>query len=360
LVGWQLPQLLTARRTARLSRYKPLAIWVTFHERLPFLGLALVALFVPSIPKEAALALTFLMFGWHAIGIGLTSPPYQSMIAKIMPARRLGTFFGAQSSVFSLLSAVGAALAGVVLTAVAYPVNFGICFFLAAVMMGLSWLFLASTREPDSPPPEAPTTPPLWRELLAILRRDAAFRRFIVMRITAQFALVAISFYTIYGVRRFDLAPDVLGLMTSVLLIAQTIANPLCGWLGDRFGHHFLFAGGALALGGGSLLALAAPEPSWLYAAFALAGIGNAIQSTSSLTLGLSFGQAHERPYYVSLSNTLAAPFALIAPLLSGWLADTAGYGAMFGLTVAAALITAAVTFRRAPTTVRTPLPADP
>ena len=42
-MGWQLPQLLTAGWISRLSRYKPLTLAMTVHERLPFLGLAILA-----------------------------------------------------------------------------------------------------------------------------------------------------------------------------------------------------------------------------------------------------------------------------------------------------------------------------
>src|SRR5512137_2261834 len=45
-VGWQLPQLFMAGAVSRLRRYKPMVMWLTIHERLPFLGLVLIALFL--------------------------------------------------------------------------------------------------------------------------------------------------------------------------------------------------------------------------------------------------------------------------------------------------------------------------
>lgn len=360
LIGWQLPQLLTARRAARQTRYKPLTLRLTVQERLPFLGLALLALLVPAIPKGLVLALTFVLFGWHAIGSGLTAPPYQSMIGKIIPAARRGTFYGVQSAGFSLLSGIGAALAGIILRVVPYPANFAACFFIAGLLTIISWIFLASTREPESLPPESgQPAAALWRDMLAIWRRDPTFRRFTLARVAAQFALVGMNFYTIYAVRRFNLPPDVIGVMTSVLLFAQMAANPAIGWLGDRLGHAALFAAGALALGAGNLVALAAGAPEWLYAAFALAGIGSAAVTTAALALALAFGHERERPYYIGLGNTLTAPFALAAPLLAGWLADSAGYDATFGLTLAAAVVTTVMLLRGASRYARRPSPAD-
>src|SRR5210317_1853811 len=45
-IGWQLPQLFTANRIRRLSRYKPMTLAMTIHERLPFLGFTLLAFFL--------------------------------------------------------------------------------------------------------------------------------------------------------------------------------------------------------------------------------------------------------------------------------------------------------------------------
>ena len=49
------------------------------------------------------------------------------------------------------------------------------------------------------------------------------------------------------------------------------------------------------------------------------------------MTMTIDFAKdPAERPAYVGLANTLVAPFAIIAPLLGGWLADTTGYASAF------------------------------
>src|SRR3990172_3228605 len=58
--GWLLPQLFTANFTARLRRYKRTVLMLTTHERLPFLGLAIVALLLPRIGPQAGRIITFL------------------------------------------------------------------------------------------------------------------------------------------------------------------------------------------------------------------------------------------------------------------------------------------------------------
>jgi len=69
-VGWQLPQLFTANRVARLRRYKPMVLLMSINERLPFFGLALVAWFMPSLGPRIALWMTFGLLVWQGLGGG--------------------------------------------------------------------------------------------------------------------------------------------------------------------------------------------------------------------------------------------------------------------------------------------------
>ena len=83
--GWLLPQLFTANHTSRLRRYKRTVLMTTIHERIPFLGFALVALFLPKIGVQTGLVLTFLLLTWQGLGGGFTANSWTSMISKIMP-----------------------------------------------------------------------------------------------------------------------------------------------------------------------------------------------------------------------------------------------------------------------------------
>src|SRR5215211_285158 len=58
--GWLLPQLFTANHTAKLRRYKRTVLIMTIHERVPFLGFAIVALLLPKIGLQAALIISFI------------------------------------------------------------------------------------------------------------------------------------------------------------------------------------------------------------------------------------------------------------------------------------------------------------
>src|SRR5512138_53307 len=71
--GWLFPQLFPANYTARLRRYKRTVLLSTIHERIPFLGFALVAFLLPRIGAQAGLIITFFFLTWQGLGGGFTA-----------------------------------------------------------------------------------------------------------------------------------------------------------------------------------------------------------------------------------------------------------------------------------------------
>lgn len=360
-MGWQLPQLLTADHVTRQSRYKPTVILMTLQERLPYLGLAVVAWILPGIDRQVALVVTFGLLIWQGLGGGFTATAWQSMIGKIMPPRRVGTFFGIQAAASNLFASIGAISAGIFLERLASPLNFALCFLMTGIAMAISWFCLASTREETVPPAIAPSAPiPFWNRMTAIVRRDANFRWFLIARMLSQLAVMAFAFYTVYAVRHHGMDVFTAGVMTAVLTATQVVANPVMGWLGDRWGYRAAMQIGALAASASALLACFAPSIEWFYPAFVLAGIASVATWTIALAMTLEFNAGSERPAYIGLANTLVAPSTILAPLLGGWLADTAGYQATFLVSVIGGLATALVFYMtlRDPRQVRHASPA--
>jgi MFS family permease len=344
--GWLFPQLLTAGWVARLRRYKPAVLLMTIHERLPYLGLALVAWFLPGLSRQIALVVTFLLLAWQGLGAGFTANPWMSFIAKIIPSEFRGTFFGSQAAAASILTSVGAVLAGILLTNVDARYNFSLIFLLTFICMIASYIFLSSTREPVDLEKVVPSSSaPFWRGTRTILRRDINFRWFIAARMLSQIATTGFAFYIIYCVKQFSMNDFTAGVLTAAQTISQIIASPLMGWAGDRWGHHTLLVLGAFAAVGSSLLAWFAPSLVWFYPAMVLSGFAIVAVWTIGMAMTVEFGSEVERPVYIGLSNTLVAPFAILAPIFGGWLADAAGYRTMFIVVAGAGLITMAVLY---------------
>ena len=341
-MGWQLPQLFVSNYVAGLRRYKPMTLVMTLLERVPYFGLALVAFAIPSIGTDAALALTLLLLGIQSLGGGFTGTAWQSLVSKIMPPHRLGTFFGIQSACVNLFGAVGALLAGIILERIAFPQSFSLLYFITGISLLISFAFLSLTYEPASESGDVGERAN-WREfsgrLRVILRENDNFRWFLIARALTSLSLTAVSFYTIYGIRRFDLSPELAGALTSAMLVANMLTSAVIGWIGDRWGHRRVLIGGNLLTVVAIAIVWLAPEVGWLTVVFALTGAVNATQFSTMMTITVQFSSVAERPVYIGMANTLIAPVTILAPIIGGWLVDAVNFELAFAIFACAGLL---------------------
>ena len=327
-VGWQLPQLFTAPRVSRLSLYKPMTLVMTLIERLPFIGLAIVAWYSPQLGVKWSLILTFILLIWFGFGGGFTATAWQSLIAKVIPSRLHGSFYGVQSAAANLMAGVSAILAGIVLVTYEYPLDFTLCFILASISVAISFVFIALTKEERHTHPRQSHEDGqnFWKNLRIILRKERNFRWYLVSRMLTQFGTMGFAFYTIYAVRVFGISEGVIGILTGLLMFTEVAMNPLMGWIGDRRGYLITLQIGMVAAIASSLLALGAKGVAWFFPIFIFTGIASVAAWTIPLSMTLEFGSESDRPSYIGLANTLIAPSTFLAPILAGWLIDNVNY----------------------------------
>lgn len=339
-LGWQLPQLFMARHIHGKPLLKPMVVFLTIQERVPFLGLVLVALFASKMPVSFSLAMIFLMLIWQGFGGGFTANPWQVLITKVIPPDYLATFFGMQGAASNLLASGGAILSGLILDRIAYPHNFALTFAICCVFMVLSWFFIKATREPraEIPDHDIPVQS-TWNTMMHILRTDTNFNWLLVARVICQFGFMGFSFYSVYVVRNLGATQTDAGVMTSILMITQMAMGVGLGWLADRWSRKYAFEIGIIAMVASGLLAWLAPTFVWYYPVMILTGIANTAMWTIMMALTLQFGDDVTRPTYIGMANTLIVPFTISAPLIGGWIAGAASYPITFLVSACAAVV---------------------
>jgi len=343
-VGWQFPQLLTAGWVSRAKRIKPLVLQATLHERIPFLGLAVVAWFLPQLGTQTALILTFILLTWQGFGGGLTANPWTSLMTKVIPNNLHSTFFGAQMAALTGMEGLSAVAAGLILDRLDGPLDFTLCFLGTTAALVISYIFIALVREPEGRARPVESKPDgFWKESKRILKTNPNFNAFLVMRSLSQFAAMAFSFYIVYIVWTFGVSEAVAGLMTGVFLLSSILASLVMGRMADHWSPRGVMIIGALAASGSALLAMLASTADWFYASFILASMAIVAVWTIPIPLTVQFGSEEERPYYIGLSSTLTSPATLLAPIIGGWLADTVGFQATFIVSIICGLLMAAM-----------------
>jgi len=271
------------------------------------------------------------LFAWHVIGAGAVAVSWQDMLAKIIPQDRRGRFFGIANFGGTATGVLGATAAAWLLDRYDFPYGYIFCFATAAVLIFISWIFLALTREPA----QVSQTPIIsqreyLRHLPSILRTDPNFRRYLSSQTVMALSGMAIGFLAIYAVQRWQLPDSQAGRFTASMLIGQALSNLLFGVLADRKGHKLVLElsalTGTLAVG----LASLAPAPAWFHLVFALIGAAAAGSMLSGIMITFEFSPPDIRPTYIGLSNTVTGVASGVAPVLGGWLAGAMGYRGLF------------------------------
>ena len=336
-VSFLLPQLFVANHAERLRRKLPFVLLGSgLLQRLPYplIGLALL-LFAVDAPG-LALALFFIGIATAAFGGGIVTPAWFTMIGKVVPVRRRGIFFGLADSGGMLMGIIGAFFVGHILDALAFPLSFGLLFLLAGGVQAFSWFWLSLTREPatDDIKPAVPMRHYL-RQLPAVLRRHANFRRFLLAYAALRMSMMAVSFFIVFGNLRYELSGAEIGLLNAIFIGSQAVLRLLFGWLGDRWGHKRNLVISALAMALAAVFALASGSPLGLAPAFIFLAAAIASDGVSHFNIVLEFADPSEQPTYIGLTNTLMAPVTFAGPLLAGWMAGALGMETLFALSLA-------------------------
>lgn len=336
-LGWHLPQFVAARTVGNHDRLLPLVLRLTLNERVPFVFLAVLAALARELHPAAVVLFTYVLVFWIGLGGGITAPAFLTLVARIVAPWRIGVFLGLKSSAANLGLAAGALIAGAVLAQHRTTWGFPAVFLGAAMATGVSWMFLALTREHwQARPAKARAVLTPSPSASAILRRDSNFRWYMTARTLSQFAMMGVAFLTVYATGRGDLSTAGAGAATAAFGVAQVAANPILTHLGDRAGFRRVMAAAMLCAAAASLIAAFAPSTKGFVLVFALAGVANVGAWTVPLAMTTQFGADGEAPAYIGLGNTLVAPSILLAPLVGGTLAQLGGYQWTFAAAAAA------------------------
>jgi MFS family permease len=330
--AWFLPQLFTANAIERLARKKPVVVNLGFFlERLPIWLMPFAALLALQAPM-LSLALVLAGYAWHGLGAGAVGPAWQDLIARCFPVERRARFFGTAMFAGTAAGAVASLGSAWLLRSYPFPLNFALSFAMAALLVTVSWVFIALTREPVQPGRAVrQSTRQHLSGLPDLLRADPNFRRFLITRSLMALGSMGYGFLTVAAVQRWDIADGAAGLFTGAYLAGETCGNLAFGVLGDRRGHKRSLEMGTLAAVLGYSVAVWAPAPGWYFAVFVLLGIVHAAVVVPGILVVMEFAAPDRRPTYVGIANTGVGLVSIVAPLLGAALASL-GYGWLFGV----------------------------
>ncbi len=328
MVGTMVPQLLTANYTESLPYKRPfVSRYALLGGRLPHLLIGAVVWWFALDHPTFALLLIYLLLATASCSNGIVIPAWLDLIAKVIPVRMRGLFFGIGNGLGALLGVAGGVLAGHILSTLDFPGNFALCFTLAFVAMTISWIGVSLTREPRSDNPKQSTTlSDYLRNIPSVLKRNPNYARYLVSQVLMTLSGLGTGFLIVYANETYGLTGTQVGTLTAILVGSQAVMNLAWGLIGDRLGHKTVLACGAFCMATAITLTWVSRVVPGLWAAFVFLGAATAANAVSGMSIVLEFGLPQERPTYVGLTNTALAPTTMLAPIVGGALIEGIGY----------------------------------
>lgn len=334
-LGWFLPQIFSANYIQKIKRKKDIILRWGLGERLPWLFLSLLLLYLSELPSWIFLSIFFVLYAVFAFAGGVMGPAWLDMLAKVIPLKKRGRFFGWSNFLGGGMGMFAGFLSIYILRSYSFPKNFSLCFLISFIAASISYGFFALVREPIYPIQGRRTS---FKEYIGeiphLLKGDRNFSSFLLASVFLSCGGMATSFFAVYALDSLSLSDSYMGVFTSLILGAQTISSLLWGYLGDRKGYKVVMEMSVLLTISACLVAIFSSSPYLFYIVFILIGCSFSAGMISSQNIVLEFSSPQMRPTYIALSNTFKAPFVGLSPLLGGMISDKLSFPFTFFLTV--------------------------
>lgn len=336
--GLFLPQIFAARYVETVAWKKPWVVRLGAVQRIIVGIIGLVLLLFGGSDPGLALGLFLVLYAVMHLVLGIVTPAWVDLIAKVTPVAKRGRLAGFRSSLAGAMGFACGILLTWILGSLHLPVNYAVAFGCAFLLQALS-IFVQS-RLVEAEPSHAGERKPLkafLAQIPGVLRRSPPFRNFIIAMAFLVMATVSMTFFTLNAIREFQADPSIAGQFTMIIVGSQVISAPAVGYLADRHGNRIALIVAATALMCASISAILAPTLGWFRVVFVFLGINLGSELMARYNFAIEFAPEKDRAMYFGLMNALLAPFYAVS-LLGGWISNVAGYSVVFQVGAACSL----------------------
>jgi MFS family permease len=327
-IGWYLPQFFEGyfaeKTTTKMPIYR-FAAWIRISS---FAALTLAVLLLADNRTGLSIFVLMVLIFFYSFSGGISGLAFMDIVAKTVPVKRRGAFFGGRLFFGGLLSIGGSWVVSYVLSSevIGFPLNFVTLFILAFLMISVAFLLYMGVKEP---PGQGVINRPFkeyYEEAVSNVSGNGNFRRLILTRWLCGLASIALPFYVLNGIYTLGIPKEAIGAFLVAQVIGSTVSNIFWGRLGDRKGNKLLLqAYAALSLAAPVIAVLASSFAPWkeLYVlVFLILGISDSGATIGFFNFLLEISPAEKRASHVGFMHTVISPVLLI-PTLGGFLMDS-------------------------------------
>lgn len=312
-VGWALPQLAVAAVTLHQKNQMPLYIKMSFLRGVAFLVLALLVVSSKTVNPSYLLISFFFLFSIYAFGGGVSGVSFMDVVGKTIPQNKRGSFFGMRMFFGGGLAALAGILIERILRIYHFPKNFGILFFVAAVIILFALLSFSLVKEPSlMMRPQKRTFRENLRLGLETFKKDRNLRMLFWARVTIGSYVLGLPFYIIFAKNVLLIPTYIAGLFLSVQMVGYLSSNILWGRLSNNKSNRLVLLLSAICSAIPPLLLLfniLTKIPIYLYGAiFFFLGATMSGMDMGYTNYLLEIAPEDKRPIYVGFLNTIVGP----------------------------------------------------
>ncbi len=358
-LGWKLPQVFMAAVLGHRPHKLPFLRWPVLLGRLPFLAFV-VYLWMVGV-SNAAVVIWFLIIGYSCIslGNGFLGISWNDIIAKSIPSRLRGRFFGTMQ----FTTAIAAFGVGFVVRWVlgpagpGFPTDYTLLFTAVAVSLTLSTIACWLVREPIRPALDRPQSfGTILRGIVPMLRGQRAFRSLVVTALFGFSIAFATSFYVVFAKQELGVPEATAGIYIWAMTIGGAAASILWGYLNDSRGPRAVLRGAGTLVTATPLLAVLIPAaaeavpalsralPSLFAVVFLSGGSSIGAMWMGSTNYLFELADDADRPRYLGVFHLCTLPGALGAFVI-GWLLNFLSFTTVFLLMAAGGAAALAAAF---------------
>jgi MFS family permease len=342
--GWFLPQLFVSHRLQREPLKQPMYRRAAV-VRMVAWSVWTLAVFVLAGNPAALLLVFFTAYAVNSLASGFAGLPFMEIVAKTIPSRRRGIYFGARMFMGGLLTLLAGVLVSVMLSAsnpLPFPQNVGMLFVVSFVSAMVGLTAFALVKEPRGEVrDDGITFAAHLQRAFRLPRYNLNLRYLLLARVAILLSYVASPFFSIYSIDVLGAPPSIIGLYMIVRALTALAINPVWSLLSDRRGNRLVMRA-ATAIGVGMLLWVVLMPPLTQAAGlpaelrrflfvpvFALMGMYETGVGIGAVNLTLDVAPANDRAIYIGLTNTVLG-VAYISTAVSGLIVDVVGYAGVF------------------------------
>jgi MFS family permease len=342
-LGWFIPQLPVAVITSHHHKQLPLYTKTAYLRAAAFL-LMTTSVFVFSNKNPVWLLLSFFVFySFYSLGGGLAGVAFTDIVAKTIPPNKRGSFFGMRMFLGGSLGAVGGLIVKKILDAYHFPVNFGIIFSIASVLILVALFSFCYVREPA---PVLTKEKKSWRENFRkgrkIFKEDQRYRRLFWVRVFVGAYVLGYPFYVIFARKTMNISPGMVGVFLTFEMSGYVLSNLVWGYLSNNVSNRLVLLLSSFCAVVPPLILLSnvlTPLPIILFCfIFFFLGSANAGLGLGATNYLLHLAPEDDRPIYIGFLHTLVGPTIFLS-VIGGLILELTSFTVLYLMVLLIAIL---------------------